>query len=341
MLLIGAMGGGAGLAILSAGTAGAGSPAKLAIVAPSTVNAVVRGRPGHRTAAINVIVENTGDTTTSLTGDVLIDDSVNPGCHTTHLTPALTPASIDAHSAIPMRVVVPVAQDCAGRSGTLLIKGVAGVDAAAARFALIRKLGATKTSLPAFVALAMTLISLLVLCRMVGGVWFVTSRDVAIGPGWTLSSSWLTNVGAVGALLGGVLAATSFLSDLVPGLSTAPFIGLSLAYGGTVIGAPIVYYAFSKQQPDPSKPDTNAAVTIGTYATHRRDQQSTTPRKTINPRNSPVPRYKQPLWRTQPPVLRPSHDGRTRPAAGGSLFNRRQRVNIRTSLTASTSRILS
>jgi ABC-type amino acid transport system permease subunit len=60
-----------------------------------------------------------------------------------------------------------------------------------------------------------------------------------------------------------VLGATNYLSDLVPGLTTAPFVGLSLAYGGTVIAAPVVYYAFSRQQPDPSKPNTNATVTIG------------------------------------------------------------------------------
>jgi hypothetical protein len=49
-----------------------------------------------------------------------------------------------------------------------------------------------------------------------------------------------------------------------PGLSTAPFVGLSLAFGSTIVAAPVIYYAFARQEADPTKPNTNAAVTVGT-----------------------------------------------------------------------------
>ena len=48
--------------------------------------------------------------------------------------------------------------------------------------------------------------------------WF--TAEVAVGPTWSFKDSWLTNVAAVGALLGTILGAGDFLKDLIPGTST-------------------------------------------------------------------------------------------------------------------------
>ena len=69
---------------------------------------------------------------------------------------------------------------------------------------------------------------------------------VATGSSWSFSSSWLTNVTALGAVLGTVLGATGFLADVLPGTDTGRFTGLSVLFGAFVIAAPIIYTAASK-----------------------------------------------------------------------------------------------
>ena len=86
---------------------------------------------------------------------------------------------------------------------------------------------------------------MLILVAAIGkfGKW----RDVvATGSSWSFSSSWLTNVTALGAVLGTVLGATGFLADVLPGTDTGRFTGLSVLFGAFVIAAPIVYSAASK-----------------------------------------------------------------------------------------------
>src|SRR5260370_11684801 len=156
---------------------------------------------------------------------------------------------------------MPVAGSCVGRSGTLLITGGGGVDAAAARFILVRQLASGVPGLLALIAAGLAMASLVVFFQLTRVVWFLPADKVAIGPSWTLQGSWLTNLGALGALLSGVLGASNYLSDFVPGLSTTPFVGLNLVFGATVVAAPVVYYAFSQQRADPAHP--GQTVTIG------------------------------------------------------------------------------
>jgi hypothetical protein len=63
-----------------------------------------------------------------------------------------------------------------------------------------------------------------------------------------------------------VLAATGFLSALLPGISTGGFTGLSVLFGGFVIIAPVVYSAASKWQlsePSDGGSSSSTLVSIG------------------------------------------------------------------------------
>ena len=256
----------AGTVMCAASPAGAEpKAATLSIVGPSSLTAVLQGSGNHRHATLTVVVANTGDVATTLSASVVLDDSTTPGCSHQRLHARIVgDATVAAHADQTTRVVIPVAESCVGRAGTLFIDGAPGVDPASARLTLTRTLGGTKIALPTLIAALLTIVSLFLLFRLTGGTWFLKAGRIAIGPGWTVQGSWLTNVGALGAILGTVLGATNYLADLVPGLQTAPFVGLNLVFGAVVVTAPIAYYAFSKQRADPTQPGTDATVTIGT-----------------------------------------------------------------------------
>jgi hypothetical protein len=64
-------------------------------------------------------------------------------------------------------------------------------------------------------------------------------------PKWSFKDSWASNITALGAVLGTVLAASGLLNDVLPGLSTGLFVGFSLLYGFLALMAPIVFTALS------------------------------------------------------------------------------------------------
>ena len=134
--------------------------------------------------------------------------------------------------------------------GTVVLAGDAGVDPATVGFVLSRQLPDTdlwKPFLGAFVAAMVTeaaLFAYLSRRRPKRLGWF--KAEVAVGPTWSFKDSWLTNVAAVGALLGTILGAGDFLKDLIPGTSTVRLTAVSIIAGGMVTLAPVVYAAFSK-----------------------------------------------------------------------------------------------
>ncbi len=100
------------------------------------------------------------------------------------------------------------------------------------------------------------------------GPWGWLKTSVLTGAAWKFTDNWATNITAVGALLAGVVAASNFFTDVVPGISPARFIGLSLLFGGMSVGAPLVYAAFgtqhcSKDDKDPNKKINFAVGTRG------------------------------------------------------------------------------
>lgn len=73
------------------------------------------------------------------------------------------------------------------------------------------------------------------------------------GSAWTFSDSWVTNITAVGTLIGTLLTATSSVAVLLPGVDPARF-GLLLAMaGGFAVIAPVIFgllnYRFSRLSP--------------------------------------------------------------------------------------------
>lgn len=64
---------------------------------------------------------------------------------------------------------------------------------------------------------------------------------LAPGPTWTFSQSWASNLTALGAILGTVLAASGFASDVLPGLSVGMFLGFTFFYGALVLVAPVIF----------------------------------------------------------------------------------------------------
>jgi len=86
--------------------------------------------------------------------------------------------------------------------------------------------------------------------RMTGPVafswWFTGS--VFAGPAWTAKDSWVTNIAAVGAVLGSVITDSSStlktqLASSAPGVTL-----LYLVFGGVAVAAPVVYGATAKLQ---------------------------------------------------------------------------------------------
>jgi hypothetical protein len=62
-------------------------------------------------------------------------------------------------------------------------------------------------------------------------------------PKWSFTESWASNIAAVGAILGTVLASKDFVTDALSGLSIAGFVGLSLVFGLVALFAPVVFAA--------------------------------------------------------------------------------------------------
>ena len=70
-------------------------------------------------------------------------------------------------------------------------------------------------------------------------------NDLTEGPTWSFKDSWASNFVALGSALGTIFAASGFLADFLPGLSTGMFVGFSLAYGALVLIAPLVFQTLS------------------------------------------------------------------------------------------------
>lgn len=77
-------------------------------------------------------------------------------------------------------------------------------------------------------------------------------RKITEGPTWSFHDSWATNLTALGAVLATILAASGFLSDVLPGVSTGTFLGFSLLYGLLILIAPVVFQALSLWSGEPN-----------------------------------------------------------------------------------------
>jgi hypothetical protein len=83
---------------------------------------------------------------------------------------------------------------------------------------------------------------------------------------WTFSGSWASNITALGAVLGTVLAATGFLTDVIPGISTGMFVAMSLLFGFLVLIAPVIFTAMYDRAGKPSYAGLLTAATFTLWA---------------------------------------------------------------------------
>ena len=66
------------------------------------------------------------------------------------------------------------------------------------------------------------------------------------GANWSFSESWASNITAVGAILGTVLASTDFVTEALSGLTVSGFLALSFAFALLALLAPVAFNAFSR-----------------------------------------------------------------------------------------------
>ena len=78
-------------------------------------------------------------------------------------------------------------------------------------------------------------------------------RPLYAASAWTWGDSWVTNITAVGALIGTVLTASSGVAALLPGVDQGRFSLLLAMAGGVSVIAPLIFallnYRFSRQNP--------------------------------------------------------------------------------------------
>lgn len=71
-----------------------------------------------------------------------------------------------------------------------------------------------------------------------GDFW---KRPILASGAWTLNDSWATNITAVLALIGAVLATTTAASSLFPGVALDRFALVNIAAGGIIVATPVLF----------------------------------------------------------------------------------------------------
>jgi len=213
-------------------------------------------REDRMSGSLSLVISNTGTRPTGLVPHAYLD--VTGGKADRECTPdSAVEAVISLRSgkkeivpeeAVPADVKLDVPEHCVGREGTLVVSGDADSEPATVRFTLARPGSAVGYAPALLLALGLTVIFLFLTSPLtrwpVGrlpGNWL--SSEVPLESPWAVKDSWLTNVAALGAVLGTVLTASGFLQDWLPGLRVGPALGLNIWFGGMILFAPIVYAA--------------------------------------------------------------------------------------------------
>jgi hypothetical protein len=239
----------------AASAAGGGSPdaASLSVAGPNPFPAQLSSpsKTGSRSATIHPVILNTGTAPASVTFSASLDASdgncANPTITVTSDQPS--PITLAAGASAAPVLTMTMNQYCPGIDGTIIVMGGAGASPTSLRFALTNSVQESEYWYPIAGGLGAGVLFLAVMLILVGarpGKFGKLGAVVATGSSWSFSSSWLTNITALGAVLGTVLGATGFLADVLPGTDTGRFTGLSVLFGAFVIAAPIVYTATSK-----------------------------------------------------------------------------------------------
>ena len=234
---------------VSAAGGGSSDTASLSVAGPNPFPAQLSSpsKTGSRTATIHPVILNVGTAPASVTFSASLDVSTgncaNPTITVTSDQP--TPITLAAGASAAPMLTVTMNQYCPGIDGTIIVMGGTGASPTSLRFALTNSVQESEYWYPIAGGLGAGVLFLAVMLILVGALPKFGKLDalVATGSSWSFSSSWLTNVTALGAVLGTVLGATGFLADVLPGTDTGRFTGLSVLFGAFVIAAPIIYTA--------------------------------------------------------------------------------------------------
>ncbi|MFJ5547453.1 hypothetical protein [Streptomyces sp. NPDC093225] len=218
------------------------------------------GRPHRMHGPLRVVLVNSGATAVASVPAVYLDargDDDDRTCTAKGAAGASAAGgalTVPAHGAEAVAFDVTVPEQCVGREGTLVLTArgappAAAVTPATMRFTLVKgqeeEPGYAAGLFTAAALAAVTGLLMLVPAEMFGQPrtdWWKSPMHGIDSP-WSVKDSWLTNITALGAVLGTVLTTTGFLDDWLPGVSLGRFLGMNLLYAGLILFAPIVYSA--------------------------------------------------------------------------------------------------
>jgi len=226
----------------SAASGGSSGAASLSVTGPNPFSAQLSSpsKTGSRSATIHPVILNTGTAPAYVTFSASLDVS-DGNCTNPTITVASdqpTPITLAAGASAAPMLTMTMNQYCPGIDGTIIVMGGAGASPTSLRFALTNSVQESEYWYPIAAGLGAGILFLVVMLILVGacpGKFGKLGAVVATGSSWSFSSSWLTNITALGAVLGTVLGATGFLADVLPGTDTGRFTGLSVLFGAFVI----------------------------------------------------------------------------------------------------------
>lgn len=217
--------------------------AKLAIVGPDVLEVELNDSGGKRRGTVPVIVTNSGTAKAEVSAVVVQVDAASKGCNA--VAGSSDVKTVYPNNSATLSVKFEAAKGCDDEEGTLLVEtSNASASPASKRFKFVRDAGSVNYGLPlggsvaAFVMLSLILL---------GGQKRDGINDtVDMGPSWSFTDSWLTNVTALTAGLGLVLTTTGVLEQVLPGLNSGRLLALNVLFGGAVLFAPVIYSAAAK-----------------------------------------------------------------------------------------------
>ncbi|MFF8196743.1 hypothetical protein ACF05L_39230 [Streptomyces bobili] len=157
------------------------------------------------------------------------------------------PLTLQSNVATAAVVDLTLDKKCADRDGTLAFS-TPGNTPATLRFTLTRGVEDTPEYGNALAGATVAVFAVFALMILTGNVFGPVRANWAIvrlpieAP-FSVKDSWLTTVASIGAVLGTVLGASSVITEWLPGISIAQFVGLNVTFGALILFAPVIYAA--------------------------------------------------------------------------------------------------
>ena len=219
-------------------------PLDLSIVAPSPIVVDLHRVAGVATeqANVNIVLLNNGTQASEpISFDLQLDDETDK-C--THSEVSIEPANkgnvvVPSKDPLLTSLMISMPAACAGVQGTLLVDPRSSAPVTS-RVSVVRDAVTTFLWIPVAVGFVVAGLFAVILLSTESR-WAHRAQPIGTGPAWSFKDSWLTNITALGAVLGSILSATGVVDDLIPGIPAAHVLGMSLLFGFIVLSAPLVY----------------------------------------------------------------------------------------------------